>query len=174
MLRTFRERRDQYLRSLERSVKRLQTNEAKLQNEVDRLERELAATKSRLTQTEIHTHQTSTLNGGAQLGNHWGDFDFSPEMSGYQAYRSPSNDSMGGGARSFASSATTLVWIESKNDQPSQMHVQSKHDLQIQLKQSNDVSGNGYSSGAHAVGRSITTYVSQLDAVVVAMEFVLK
>ncbi|KAH0830821.1 hypothetical protein FOPE_02029 [Fonsecaea pedrosoi] len=178
--RTFRERRDQYLRVLEKSVRRLQANEARLQAEVDRLERDLAAANSKLAQCEAELHKSASLThtehayanrGGYATG--LGGFNFASEMgnSARPAYLSSPNGWMesGAGASVSSSSSSTLVWIETENGQPVQMHVQQKQEFGFLPPSA------GKNSASLGRDRSATTVlVAHLDAVVVAMEFVLK
>ncbi|OAG34462.1 hypothetical protein AYO21_11371 [Fonsecaea monophora] len=177
--RTFRERRDQYLRVLEKSVRRLQANEARLQAEVDRLERDLAAANSKLAQCEAELHKSASLThtehayanrGGYATG--LGGFNFASEMgnSARPAYLSSPNGWMesGAGASVSSSSSSTLVWIETENGQPVQMHVQQKQEFGFLPPSA------GKNSASLGRDRSATTVlVAHLDAVVVAMEFVL-
>src|SRR4051812_46652281 len=53
---TFRERRDQYLKLLERQVRRLQMSEAKLQHEADRLQFDLSRLNAKLAQYDAEIH----------------------------------------------------------------------------------------------------------------------
>ncbi|KIW96365.1 uncharacterized protein Z519_03434 [Cladophialophora bantiana CBS 173.52] len=190
LLRTFRERRDQYLRVLEKSVRRLQVTEARLQNEVNHLEQELAATKSKLAQCEAElrkttqaTHYDSPYFGKSGYASGSGEFNLASEMRGVArpAYLSPPNGSGGSGAGASSnsnSSSGTLVWIETQNGQPVQMHVQQKQEfgfLPASSGKNVHISAPLPASASSGQGRNATAiYVAQLDAVVVAMEFVLK
>lgn len=103
--RTFRERRDHYLKTLESRVRHLQTNEALLQNKVDRLEHELLMIGGR---SPFSDDETGRLN---QLP--------SPNSSsGKATWPTPSP---GGADESITS---TVVWVENRNNQPHQLHVQ--------------------------------------------------
>ncbi|KIY00245.1 uncharacterized protein Z520_03930 [Fonsecaea multimorphosa CBS 102226] len=187
---TFRERRDQYLRVLEKSVRRLQATEAKLQNEVDQLERDLAATKSKLAQCEAELRKSTPLThynyaysnkSGYVPGS--GEFNLAPEIGGAEkpAYLSPPYscaESGAGASVSGTSSCSTLVWIETMNGQPVQMHVQQTQDFGfLPPNGSKNAYAGALSPASASLGpdRSATTIlVAQLDAVAVAMEFVLK
>ncbi|EXJ73005.1 uncharacterized protein A1O5_04154 [Cladophialophora psammophila CBS 110553] len=187
---TFRERRDQYLRVLEKSVRRLQLTEARLQNEVNHLEQELAATKSKLAQCEAElrkttqaTHYDSPYFSKSGYASGSGEFNLASERRGAArpAYLSPPNGSGGSGAGASGnsnSSSETLVWIETQNGQPVQMHVQQKQEfgfLPASSGKNVHISAPLPASAPSGQGRSATAiYVAQLDAVVVAMEFVLK
>ncbi|OQU96623.1 hypothetical protein CLAIMM_02675 isoform 2 [Cladophialophora immunda] len=181
---TFRERRDQYLRVLEKSVRRLQVTEARLQSEVDRLELDLAATKSKLAQCEAELRKsTPSTPWDYAYSNRTGYMHSSDEpnlASGIAgavrpAYLSPPNGfTEGGPGASVGSSSysSTLVWIETRNGQPVQMHVQQRQDYGF-LPPS--VGRNAPTPAS--LGKDIsamTILVAQLDTVVVAMEFVLK
>jgi septal ring factor EnvC (AmiA/AmiB activator) len=172
-IRTFRERRDQYLQTLERTVKRLRANESGLQTEVERLAHELAATNARLADSEARLFQfqeRDSLNGSVYPDQRWGGTGVgvfaSPNSAAtaVSTYMSPSNDGSASEAGSLASSTTTLVWVESKGDRPVQMHVRRSDDLQTSTR----------SLQAHISSKLDATFVSQFDAVIVAMEFVLK
>lgn len=130
--RTFRERRDQYLKNLEQQIQRLQKSESDLQTQVDRLQRDLAEATSRLAAID------SKRNGFAQYpsqntfradrNNNWESNDFvasndfiSPQsQSQPHPHGSVSNEEVS----SENGSGSAVVWVESQNDNPWQMHVQ--------------------------------------------------
>ncbi|ETI27894.1 hypothetical protein G647_00343 [Cladophialophora carrionii CBS 160.54] len=169
---TFRDRRDQYLQTLEKTVQRQQSNEARLQNEVEHLKRELVATKLRLDDREAKLSQFRELSDpGNHTRNGWRNFAYPSRENGANAYPTPSNESAASDAESFASSNTTLVWIETKNDQPVQLHVQLQGGDGANAATSNT---NSLSPDPLMQAGLLPAYVSQLDVVVVAMEFVLK
>ena len=160
---------------MEKSVERLQINEARLRNEVNRLERDLATTRNQLAQGEALLQTSGASTDAAHMGNSFANRQFPPASNPAEAYLSPFNDSLWDGAESFVSSSTTtLVWIETKDNQPAQMHVQQQHDTQSSSRQDGVAYKDDLLPAAHVVGSSLSTYVSQLDAVIVAMEFVLK
>ncbi|KAJ9608226.1 hypothetical protein H2200_007214 [Cladophialophora chaetospira] len=166
---TFRDRRDQYLRTLEKTTKRLHSNEAKLQNEVEHLKCELAATKSRLIQREADLFRLQgSAHGGINTSNSWDSTSYSSPAN--VAGWSPSYDSE---LESVNSTSSTLVWVETARDQPVRMHVHHKDDLQIVLKEPID-SNDTRIERVHFTTRKIAAYVFELDVAVVAMEFVLK
>ncbi|OAP57984.1 hypothetical protein AYL99_07074 [Fonsecaea erecta] len=189
---TFRERRDQYLRVLEKSVRRLQVTEVRLQSEVDRLERDLAVTRSKLAQCEAELHKSTSwteydyayLNkSGFVPGS--GEFNLAPEIGGAlrPAYLSPPPNgwSESGTSASFsrnASSSTTLVWIETEDGQPIQMHVHQRQGIGfLPPSTGKNARSRALSLAPASLGpeRGATTVlVAQLDAVGIAMEFVLK
>ena len=90
------------------------------------------------------------------------------------SYMSPLHDGTQSEVGSFASSTTTLVWVESKNELPVQLHVSRADDMQVVSSGFSGANGNLLPLQAHTVAKYDAAYVSQLDMVVVAMEFVLK
>ncbi|OCT53373.1 hypothetical protein CLCR_09883 [Cladophialophora carrionii] len=169
---TFRDRRDQYLQTLEKTVQRQQGNEARLQNEVEHLKRELVATKLRLADREAKLSQfRESSDPSNHSRNGWRNFAYPSRENGANAYLTPSSESAASDAESFASSNTTLVWIETKNDQPVQLHVQLQGGDGTNAATSNTSS---LSPNPLMQAGLLPAYVSQLDVVVVAMEFVLK
>jgi hypothetical protein len=126
----------------------------------------LALTKLRLADSEAKlSHFREPSDPGHHASNGWRNFAYPLRENGANAYLSPSNDSAASDADSFASSTTTLVWVETKNDQPVQLHVQPPD---------GDGDSNPPLTNLHMRGGLIPAYVTQLDVVVVAMEFVLK
>ena len=172
-IRTFRERRDQYLQTLEKTVKRLRTNEAGLQNEVERLSGELGATKLRLADSEAKLFKLP-FDESTHQRNEWGNSSFASTVDVVNAYMTPSDDRSNGEAESFASGTTALVWVESMDEQLLQMHVTRADDVHIGSDGYIRANANSLPLEAPMTSRYDTAYVSQLDVVIVAMEFVLK
>ena len=124
------------------------------------------ATKSRLAETEADLFKLQSPNHGAIQP--WGSFDFQSVSPPARTYGSPFNNSEVG---SFASSATTLVWVETKKDQPVQMHVDHSDDMQVISNRQLEAT---FQKRDFTSSKSDAAYVFQLDVVIVAMEFVLK
>ena len=174
-------------------MRRLQTNEAKLQSEVDRLQHELAAVKHRLAQCEGGIRRT---NRGFNP-NGIGGFNTTSSMAW------PSPDASSEDEFANESFARAVVWMETRNGEPHRLHVGQKQDnLGSQWYDTprtdhssplsspfhkpggrNPFSADGEQrtqsamhfnlSPASTIG-SHQVYISSLDTVVVAMEFVLK
>jgi hypothetical protein len=155
---------------LERTVKRLHSSEANLQTEVERLKHDLAAIQQQLLhkEAELFKLQQSPNDGALQPRTGWNGSDFTTFAN---LDLSPSGQSEG---ESFTSSSATLVWVETRDDQPFQMHVQRKDDVQVVSEGQSRAAGRDIWAVSPILKKNITAYVSQLDVVVVGMEFVLK
>jgi hypothetical protein len=141
------------------------------------MEHELATTQKRLAEREVELYRIQhSLNGTSEIVPACGTFAFPTDGAADNPYMSPSSDGAGAknGADSRFSSSSTIVWIETNKDQPVQMHVQQKHELQTRSRSNVDTASSHSSPIALGMAHSLTTYVSQLDNVIVAMEFVLK
>ncbi|KAJ9496255.1 hypothetical protein H2202_008213 [Exophiala xenobiotica] len=109
--RTFRERRDQYLKQLEQQVQQLQKTQSDLQSQVDRLQHELSASTGRLVVPDSKRNGITQYPGqnGFPAGEKWESSTFiSPEPNHHES----------------VSGGSAVIWIESQNHRPWQMHVQ--------------------------------------------------
>ncbi len=160
------------MRTLERSIKRLHRNEARLQNDFEHLKRELAATKNQLAQREAElTKLQASIFGGIPTISGWDNSAYPSPLNTANTDVSPSQDSE---IESLNSSSATLVWVETVHEQPVQMHVHRRDDLQIVSKRQTNSNSNGRERVDLTTGKNDAAYVFQLDVAVVAMEFVLK
>jgi hypothetical protein len=108
--RTFRERRDQYLKQLEQQVQRLQKTQSDLQSQVDRLQHELSASTGRLVVPDSKRNGITQYPGqnGFPAGEQWESTFISPEPNHHES----------------VSGGSAVIWIESQHHKPWQMHVQ--------------------------------------------------
>ncbi|KAK5206665.1 hypothetical protein LTR41_007658 [Exophiala xenobiotica] len=189
---TFRERRDQYLKQLEQQVQQLQKTQSDLQSQVDRLQHELSASTGRLVVPDSKRNGITQYPGqnGFPAGEKWESSTFiSPEPNHHES----------------VSGGSAVIWIQSQNHRPWQMHVQlasrppkdhpqwplSPVSLDGEITSSpqvgyigqqeslNDNWADGHAQpGFSLINPSIlqssSSFMAQLDPVVVGMEFVLK
>ncbi|KIW16324.1 hypothetical protein PV08_06375 [Exophiala spinifera] len=216
--RTFRERRDLYLKNLEKQVLRLQKSESDLQTQVGRLQRELAEATNRLAVIDSKRNgiaQYPSQNNFRADRNDSNSNNWEEESNTYVAsndFISPSQSSQSqppyGSVSSGSDSGSAVVWVESQDDKPWQMHVQSKSNhhqpqsqwplspVSLQSENTNNTqspqdwyprqqfTGERQADGqvqydssqlpTNSILHLGSEYVSQLDLVVVGMEFVLK
>ncbi|EXJ86610.1 hypothetical protein A1O3_03563 [Capronia epimyces CBS 606.96] len=132
---TFKERRDQYLQTLEQQVRRLQLTESQLQSRVDQLQQELLLVNEEL---RSRSDQSKRKRRG-QYENAWGyvpagimSLDQGQESNRLHVSVDPDPNpiplygkgiEIENGNRN-RNATSTLVWVEAQNDKPYQLHVQ--------------------------------------------------
>ena len=166
--RTFRERRDLYLKTLEQQVKRLRISEAEMQHEMDRLRSEISKLQGKLERNEGgHVRNFSrsfTMDSSRRM-------TLASTMQGQQ-------DSSNVPRREVAMSEKVVAWTEFHQGQPRKLHVRHHSDSEVWGGGSPDVSSQEDQFSMHhnfsLSSRLSGSYVSDIDPVTLAMEFVLK
>ncbi|KIW49061.1 hypothetical protein PV05_10775 [Exophiala xenobiotica] len=188
---TFRERRDQYLKQLEQQVQRLQKTESDLQSQVDRLQHELSEATGRFVVADSKRNGTTQYLGQNDFpaGEKWESSTFiSPD---------PNHGSVNGGsAVIWIENQNHKPWqmhvqlaSPPPKDHPqwplspvsleSEITSSPQDGYVRQLENFNDNWADGHvQAGFSLINPSIlqssSSFVAQLDPVVVGMEFVLK
>ncbi|KAK7892632.1 hypothetical protein LTR67_006867 [Exophiala xenobiotica] len=188
---TFRERRDQYLKQLEQQVQRLQKTQSDLQSQVDRLQHELSASTGRLVVPDSKRNGITQYPGqnGFPAGEQWESTFISPEPNHHESVS-------GGSAVIWIESQHHKPWQMHVQlaSRPPKDHPQwplSPVSLEGEITSSpqvgyigqqeslNDNWADGHAQpGFSLINPSIlqssSSFMAQLDPVVVGMEFVLK